>query len=199
VAAPAGGGRTRWARSAGRIGRGGAEPLSPKRKWQTITVATLILVPAFWSLLAGLVAAASDDPEGGPQPAAAILLGLAVLPFVYIVLAFMSGHPHAPRAVLGAMGMALLVGIPVSALAADAVTGLVAGIGAGGAIALRADPADDWRARALGVAVAAAYFFVLVRTLGALTLLPAPVFPLTAIGIADHLSERRGERTGASN
>jgi hypothetical protein len=28
-------------------------------------------------------------------------------------------------------------------------------------------------------------------------LLPAPIFPLTAIGIADHLSERRAEQEAA--
>jgi hypothetical protein len=38
------------------------------------------------------------------------------------------------------------------------------------------------------------YTLVLVRLAGALVLLPAPIFPLTAIGIADHLSERRAEQ-----
>ena len=46
---------------------------------------------------------------------------------------------RAPGGRLRAMGLCLLVGIPVSALAADAVTGIVAGVGAGGIVALRAD------------------------------------------------------------
>ena len=171
------------------------EPLSPRRKWQAITLATLLLAPAFWSLLAGLVGAASDDPgEGVPNPAAAIALGLAVIPFAFVALAFVSQHPRAPRAVLRAMGMTLLVGIPVSALALDAVTGVVAGVGAGGICALRADEDHNWRARALAVAFASVYTFVLVRTVSALVLLPAPVFPFTGIGIADHLSERRRQQ-----
>jgi hypothetical protein len=29
---------------------------------------------------------------------------------------------------------------------------------------------------------------------GGFVLLPAPIFPLTAIGVADHLSERRAEQ-----
>mgnify|MGYP006159678539 CR=1 FL=1 len=33
----------------------GMEPLSPRRKWRAITVATLVLVPAYWMLLAGIV------------------------------------------------------------------------------------------------------------------------------------------------
>ena len=39
----------------------GMEPLTPQRKWRAITLATLVLVPAFWSMLAGFVAAACDD------------------------------------------------------------------------------------------------------------------------------------------
>jgi hypothetical protein len=177
--------------------RGGAEPLSPPQKWRAITVATLMLVPAFWSLLAGLVAVATDDDAGGPAPGPAIAAGLALIPFVFVALAFLSQHPRAPMAVVQAMGLTLLVGIPVSAVAGDAVTGLVAGVGAGGIVALRADDRHSWRARALAVAIAATYAFVLVRTAGAITLVSAPVFPFTSIGIADHLSERKHEREAA--
>jgi hypothetical protein len=177
--------------------RSGIEPLSPQRKWQTITVATLLLVPAYWALLAGLVAGASDsasDRTGAPNTAAAFALGLAVIPFVFVVLAFMSGHPRAPGAVLKAMGLALLVGIPVSAVAGDAVTGIVAGVGAGGIVALRADVPHSWKARAIAVLAASLYTFVLVRTAGAMALLAAPVLPFTGIGVADHVSERRQAR-----
>jgi hypothetical protein len=181
-----------------RTGLEGAEPLSPERKWRAITVATLLLVPGFWALLAGLVAVAADEPESGPEPAAAIALGLAIIPFVHIALAFMSGHPRAPGAVLRAMGLTLLVGIMVSAIAGDGVTGVVAGVGAGGIVALRADPAHRVGARVIAVALASVYVFVLVRTAGAVALLPAPIFPLTGIGIADHLSERRRQRETAA-
>ena len=188
--------RTRSRRS----GPGGASPITPERKWRAITVATLVLVPAFWFLLAGLVAGSGDnaDEPGAPNAAAAIALGLALIPFVFIVLAFMSEHRRAPSAVWKAMGLALLVGIPVSALAADAASGLVAGVGAGGVVALRADQDHTWRSRALAVAIAAAYTFVLVRIIGAAALLPAPIFPFTGIGIADHLMERRAARDQVS-
>jgi hypothetical protein len=175
----------------------GIQPLSPQRKWRAIMVATLVLVPAFWLLLAGLVAGANDDTSGSeaaPNVAVALAVGLAVVPFVFVALAFLSEHPRAPGAVLRAMGWALLVGIPVSALVGDAVTGIVAGVGAGGIQALRIDEPQNWRARAWAVVVASVYALVLVRTAGALVLLPAPIFPLTAIGIADHLSERRAEQ-----
>jgi hypothetical protein len=173
------------------------EPLSPERKWRAIVVATLLLAPGVWAILGGLVALAADDGPDGPAPAAAVAFGLALLPFVYIVLAFASQHPQAPGAVVRAMGLCLLVGIPVSAVAADAVTGIVAGVGAGGIVALRADLAHDRRWRAAGVAIGAVYAFVLARTAGAVVLVAAPIFPFTALGLADHYAEWRLARARA--
>lgn len=169
------------------------EPLSPQRKWRAITLATLLLAPAFWALLSGLVAVASDTP-GGPSAGAAIAFGLCLIPFVFILLAFASEHPRAPSAAWRAMALCLLVGIPVSALAADAVTGIVAGVGAGGLVALRLDVAHSRRLRAGGIAIAAAYSFVLVRIAGPVALVAAPVFPFTALGLADHFAEWRTAR-----
>jgi drug/metabolite transporter (DMT)-like permease len=181
-------GRTR--RSAG----AGAEPLPPRRKWRAILLATLLLVPSYWALLAGLVSSASDA-KAAPSAAPLLAFGLVLLPFVFIVLAFLSEHPRAPNAVLKAMGLSLLVGIPVSALAADAITGLVAGVGAGGVSALRRDEPYDWRARALAVVVATAYMYVTLRTFPDVAVLLGPILPFTSVGIADHLVERRRERS----
>ena len=44
-----------------------------------------------------------------------------------------------------------------------------------------------------GLQFAALYTLVLVRSVSLLALLPAPVLPLTAIGLADHVSERRSQ------
>jgi len=173
-------------------GLAGAEPLSPRKKWRAITLATLVLAPAFWSVLAGVVAVGSDDPRA-PAPAPLIAFGLALVPFVYIVLAFLSEHPRAPGAVVRAMVLSLLVGIPISALAPDAVTGFVAGLGAGGIAALRADPIHSWKARAAAVAVATLFVFLLVRV-SDVALLLAPALPFTSLGVADQIVERRQER-----
>lgn len=170
----------------------GAAPLSPRRKWRAITIATLLLVPSFWAVLAGIASATSDEANA-PSPGPLFAFGFALVPFVFVALAFLSEHPRAPAAAAKAMLLAVAVGVPVSA-GADAVTGLVAGIGAGGVSALRADAVHNWRARAIAVFAATAYVFFLLRAAGELTLLIAPVLPFTVVGVADHLSERRRER-----
>lgn len=170
------------------------EPLPPDRRWRAITLATLLLAPACWAVLAGVVTLVTDDEGGIANPEAAIALGMALLPFVFIVLAFASEHPRAPAAVVKAMGLSVLVGLPAAALAADVVTGIVAGVGAGGIVALRADLVHSLATRAWSVLAASAYTFVMVRVAGPMVLLTAPVFPFTALGLADHLAERRGQR-----
>lgn len=171
----------------------GLQPVTPERKWRTTTIATIALLPSFWAILAGLVAVADDGTEG-PQAGASIAFGLAALPFVFILLAFLSQHPRAASAAARAMGLSLLVGVPISAIAGDAVTGLVAGIGAGGIVAFRRDAPETTKGRVIAVAIAAAYTFALVRVAGPIALLSAPVFPFTAIALADHLAVRRAER-----
>lgn len=178
-----------------RSGLAGAEPLSPRKKWRAITLATLVMAPAFWSVLAGVVAVSSDDPRA-PSAGPLIAFGLALVPFVFVVLAFLSEHPRAPGAVLRAMALSLLVGIPVSAAAPDAVTGFVAGLGAGGIAALRADPMHTWKARAAAVASVTLFVFLLVMV-SDVALLLAPALPFTSIGVADHLVERRKGRREA--
>jgi hypothetical protein len=172
----------------------GAEPLSPRRLWRAILVATLLLVPAYWGLLVGLVSVAAEDAEASPAAGPWIAFGLCLIPFVFLALAILSANPRAPAATVWAMVLALVVGIPVSALAADAVTGFVAGVGAGGVAALRSDLDRAWRARALAVVIASSWVFVTVRTVSDIALLLAPALPFTCLGVADHLLELRRER-----
>jgi hypothetical protein len=178
--------------------RSGIMPLAPRRKWRAILFSTLLLVPAYWTLLVGVVSVASDDRTGAPIAGPWIAFGLMLLPFVFILLAFASEHPRAPGAAAKAMVLALAVGIPVSALAADAVTGFVAGIGAGGIVAMRSDVDRPWRGRALAVLVATGWVFVTVRVLPEAALLLAPILPFTSVGVADHLLEIRRERPAGS-
>ncbi|MGZ4104854.1 MAG: hypothetical protein ACXVQY_08120 [Actinomycetota bacterium] len=175
----------------------GIEPLPPRKKWRAITIATLAFVPAFWAMLTGLVTGASDSRVRVTNPGAAVALGLSLIPFVFMVLAFMSQHPRAAGAVLKAMGLSLLVAVPVSALAADAVTGIVAGVGAGGIAALRPDAASNLRSRSLSVLAGSLYVYLMIRVAPGPAILIAPVVPFTVIGIADHLSQRKQERETA--
>jgi hypothetical protein len=172
----------------------GSAPLSPRKKWRAILLATLVFAPAYWSIVVGMVAAGSDASDA-PSAAPFIAFGLAAIPFVFVVLAFVSEHPRAPGAAFKAMILALLVGIPVSALAQDAVSGLIAGAGAGGVVALRMDLPHTVRYRALAVVAVTLYGFLLLRTVSEVALVLGPAFPFTALGVADHLSERRAERS----
>jgi hypothetical protein len=172
----------------------GALPLPPKRKWRAILLSTALLAPGFWATVIGLVAGASDA-RNAPAAVPFIAFGLAILPFVFMVLAFTSEHPRAANAILKAMALCLVVGAPALAIGGDAVTGLVAGCAAGGAAALRMDLAHTGRSRALAVLFATVYAFVMVRIAPGPAIIVAPVLPFTSIGLADHLRERRVERT----
>jgi hypothetical protein len=144
-----------------------------RREWTAIAAATAVLVPAFW---------------------AAPIAAIAAAPFVFTVLALLSAHGNLPRAVLRAMGLSLLVGSCVTVLLLNAASGVVAGVGAGGLVALR-NHIGGWRFRAIGVAVATAYTFVLVLVLGTIAVAFAPLFPLAALGLADHVAVRRLARS----
>ena len=110
-------------RDAGRVA--GIAPLSPQQKWKAITIGTLVLLPAFWAIAhRARVGRVRRATAASRNPAAFIAFGLALVPFVFLALAFVSEHPAAPMATVKAMGLFLLVGIPVSAIAGDAVTGI---------------------------------------------------------------------------
>jgi hypothetical protein len=173
------------------------DPIAPRRMWRAILLSTLLLVPAYWTLLIGVVSVVSTRSGGVAAPGLWIAFGLMLVPFVFVVIAFASAHPNAPSAVVKAMALAVVVGLPISALAADAVTGFVAGIGAGGIVALRSDVERPWRARMLGVLLATAWAFLTVRVVPEAALLLAPILPFTSVGLADHLVVLRRERRAA--
>jgi hypothetical protein len=157
-------------------------------------MATLVVVPAYWSILAGVVSLGLDDDGGMAHPELAIAFGLALLPFSFVVLAVYSEQPRVPIAVAQALGAAVLVGVPVSALAGDAVTGLVGSVGAGGIFALRPVPDQGWRPRVAAVVLVCASTFVLAQVSPPLAVVPAPVLPFAALGLADRRVERAQHR-----
>lgn len=160
---------------------------SPKRRWVSLTAATLVMQFAYWPVVASLV-------EGDVDLAGLLWLGMAVTPFVFLVLAFASGHPRAPGATGLALGLFLVVALPVALL--DLVAGLVAGFGAAGALTLRRDPdLHPLKGRVIAVAAASVYIVVLVMlgglvpVLGPFAIMSGAVIPLAVVGIADEVAE----------
>jgi hypothetical protein len=162
-------------------------PLSSRRRWVSLTAATIVLQFSYWPIIGSLGAGEAGD-------AGLLWLGLAVVPFVFLVLAFTSGHPRAPGATGLAMGLFLLIALPVALL--DLLVGLVAGFGAGAVLALRFDPErHSRRGRAIAVTAASVYTLALVLlqhllpVLGPFAVVSGAVIPLAVVGIADEAAE----------
>ena len=129
-----------------------------------------------------------------PRPGAAIAFGLVADPVRVHRAGVRLRAPDArPAPSCRRWACCLLVGIPVSALAADAVTGIVAGVGAGGIVALRADARPRLARSAPPRVAVAARVHVRARARGRARSCcsSAPIFPFTGLGLADHLSEWR--------
>ena len=164
------------------------ESPSPSRKWHAIGVATLAMILCYSAILFGLVSALGG--EGDEGVALILAIGLAGVPAVFMVLAFVSRHPRAPFATIKAMGLFLLIGFSVSLL--DLPAGLVGGFGAGGIAALRLETTDTVRARVWAVALSTAYIMVIGRIVPPIGALTGSVFPFLAIGAADSITKKRG-------
>lgn len=117
-------------------------------------------------------------------------IGLAIAPFVFVVLGFASRNVRAPRRVLQSMGLLIVAGLSVGLL--SPVLGAAVGFGVGGAITLNPPDYDDvlkWRLWSVGLTFL--YTFALL-----LTITPAGVFtggllPLLLLGFADEYTAWR--------
>lgn len=161
-------------------------------------MATAIGAFSYLSLVRGFVAAA--EGLGQETVAPAFFFGMATVPLAFIALAFISRHRSAPMAVLGAMGLFLVVGLAVGLL--TPALGIVGGFSAGAVLALRRD--DDHR---LGIRILAAVLAVVYTLIVMMISVPLGVFtgafmPFIAVGFADqyteHVAEVRREREADS-
>lgn len=169
-------------------GRGGMVAIDLRRRWIVITVATVVMQFAYWPTLAGIATASGEDSTfaGGM-----FALGLAVVPATFLVLAFGSNHPRAAGATLRAMGLFLLVALPV-VVVLDGLVGMAAGLAAGGAAALDLDPdVHRRRWRWIAVAVMAAYLLLLRLVAVDYALLSGAVLPFAIHGLVDQAAETR--------
>jgi hypothetical protein len=150
----------------------------------------MVMIVCYFAILFGVFSGLSGEGDDGV--ALILAIGLAGVPAVFLVLAFVSRHPRASNATLKAMALFLAVGLPVSLL--DLPAGLVGGFGAGGVVALRLEPTEATRARVWAVALSVAYILVVGRIVPPVAALAGSVFPLLAIGAADSIMRRRAEQ-----
>jgi hypothetical protein len=173
---------------------GSAKPVSARRKWAAISVATVIMAASVFLMLYGAVEGAVLYETSAPGPPFA--LGLALVPIAFIALAFISGHPAASGAVVVALLVSVPVALPLAALARDVVTGVAAGYGAGGVVALRREYHQSRQARIVAVVLTAVYVFAVLRFDVAAGVTAACLLPFVALGIADLAGDWRRAQKG---
>jgi hypothetical protein len=177
------------------------DPLPLRTRWLALTAATIALQFSYWAIVAG-ASADPDAPEALETGVGMLAFGLALVPFVFLVLTFASRHPRAPTATLKGMGLFLLIGLPVGLV--HPAVGAAVGFAAGGVVALRSvDGVDTRRARWIAVLALAFYLGTLIflgtllPALGGFALMSGAVLPFAVHGLVDQaLSERAETRRG---
>lgn len=165
-------------------------PLSARRKWTVVVVATLVEMVSFWAIVIGVARGVADEEPG--SAAGPFALGFALIPFVFLILAFGSNHRRAPGATLRAMAAWLIFGLPLI-MFIDPATGMALGFGIGGIAALRADEVHSFRARFWWVIGLTVYVAILVVVgiapgPGALS---ASMLPFATVAFADYAMEQK--------
>jgi len=163
-----------------------------RQKWSAIAVGTSILAISYWAIVFAFIASEAKD---GPSPGPAFAFGLVLVPFVFVALAIISRRPALGAATTVAMLLAVATALLVSALVRDAVTGLVAGFGAAGVVALRRELHQGWKFRALAVIGVVTFVLVILRLIPIIGLIAAPLITLPSIGVADLYVDYRAEQT----
>jgi fructose-specific phosphotransferase system IIC component len=166
-----------------------AEEEIRRRNWLAIAFGTIAMVFSYFPY-----AAAFASPEGEPRTIEADLVGvgLALAPFVFVVVAFVSRNPQAPRRVLIAMGLLLGVGLSFGLL--TPVLGAAVGFAAGGAVTLNPPDVEGliaWRLGAIGLTFV--YTFVLLVVAAPAGVFAGGLLPLIMLGFADEYAVRRVE------
>lgn len=111
-------------------------------------------------------------------------IGMAIAPFVFMTLGFVSRNPMAPKRVLQAMGLLLAVGLSIGLI--DPLLGAATGFGLGGALVLNRPDVDRlmrWRLGA--VAFTSFYMLVLLVVAAPAGIFTGAVLPLMMVGFAD--------------
>ncbi len=120
-------------------------------------------------------------------------IGLALAPFVFVVIGFVSRNPKAPKAVLVSMGLLLALGLTIGLI--SPILGAAAGFGVGAALTLnRLDLPDLMRNRMVAVAFAVAYTLLLLIVVTPAGVFTGALLPPLLVGLADEYSAWRLSR-----
>lgn len=120
-------------------------------------------------------------------------IALAIAPFVFIAVGFISRNPLAPKKVLIAMGLLLGVGLSVGLIAP--ILGAAAGFGVGIAITLNLPAVErQMRRRLIGVGLAFAYMLLMLFMFPPAGVLAGSILPALSIGFADEYGAWRHTR-----
>ncbi len=161
--------------------------LSLRGRWLAIIAATAAQQFSYWFVLEGT----ANAEAGG---VGLLALGLALVPFVFMVLAFGSRHPNPPSAILRAMGWFIVVGVPVGLF--STVLGVAVGASLAGVVTLAPlGHVDTRRARYLAVLGLAGYLIVLLVVSPGFAIISGAVLPFAVHGLVDQaIEERAAER-----
>jgi len=152
---------------------------------------------SFWAMAYGsAVLSAGAVPSGSTTDiesigVLAIAFSLASVPFAFLVAGLVSRREDWHIWTLAAMGLALVVGLPLL-LGGNPLASLLAGFSAGAVVSLHRPLGTTWHHRAIAAAVVA-IIAVAGMSVSALFLPLAaigPALPFTAMGLADAMAPR---------
>ena len=164
------------------------------RKWLTVAAATVLLLISYALILLPIMA---GPDEGAEAFGASLGVGLALVPLVFMVAAFLSQNERAALSIAKASGLWVLIAFPIAyyglvgGLFPVFIAGLVAGYGAGGIVAFRLDEKDSRRRRVVAVALAVLYTYAIVAISPVAGLFGGAVMPFLAIAFADEFGSGR--------
>jgi hypothetical protein len=177
------------------------ERISTRRKWAAIGIGTLLLTGSFWAVLTGFRAwlgdVTTEELDAGTQvpitTAVAVWLagGFLLMVAGFTALALISRRARTFRAVSVATLLGGVMWLWMPFVVGEPVTPMIAGFGAGGLVALRAEPEHTIGRRVMAAVLVTIYVFVMLRITPLAAAIAGPLLPLPALAWADALGERR--------
>lgn len=152
-----------------------------RRNWLAIALATVAMMFSYFPYAAAF---ADSDGESGTINMGLVAIGLAVAPFVFVLLGFVSANKAAPRRVMQSMVLLPLVGLGVGLL--SPAVGATAAFGVGAALCLNPPDAPYvYRWRMGAVALTVVYTTILLITVTPAGVFTGGLLPLMMVGFAD--------------